>query len=252
MNAKIAVLAALLPGLGAGCSSPARAQSSAGSADYSGTLAAGDTVYVRNVNGNIDVVASKGDKVVVRAKTTGGATVKTVEHAGGITVCGIPKARRATCGPNGDLDVDGVNSGDSAAHLEIEVPARAVVDASTVNGELKLDAGNRARVATVNGSIEIEARGPIVGETVNGNITADLAKLTGKGAVELQTVNGSIRVTIPEHFDADVRAEVVQGAIETQRTLTDSRISRRELRGRLGKGGRRVALESVNGSITIR
>jgi DUF4097 and DUF4098 domain-containing protein YvlB len=52
---------------------------------------------------------------------------------------------------------------------------------------------------------------------------------------------------------ADVKAETVNGTIETDFALTVSgRLSRRHLSGTIGGGGRSLEMETVNGSIHLK
>ncbi len=235
-----------------GCAGAAYADANSGKPAWKGTIGKGDTVYVRNINGQVRIVASSGNKVVVRADASGGAKVEVVPHAGGVTICGIPKANSYTCDKDGQLRVEGSTHGNSKINLEVAVPKGAVLDVSTVNGGVKIvGVGSTSRAATVNGDLDIETSGPVEGQTVNGSIDVQISKLTRKGDIDLETVNGSIHLDLPNKINADVKAKLVHGTISTKRKLTDSKQRRHKLTGRLGKGGRRVRLRTVNGSIDL-
>jgi DUF4097 and DUF4098 domain-containing protein YvlB len=66
------------------------------------------------------------------------------------------------------------------------------------------------------------------------------------------TVNGSIVLRFPDSLNTEVRAATVNGDITSDFSVTTSRVSRRRLEGMIGAGGRTLALESVNGSITLK
>ena len=69
----------------------------------------------------------------------------------------------------------------------------------------------------------------------------------------VSTVNGSITLTLPDSLSTDVRASTVNGDITTDFPMTVSgRMSRRRLEGTIGGGGRTLAIESVNGGITLK
>jgi DUF4097 and DUF4098 domain-containing protein YvlB len=112
--------------------------------------------------------------------------------------------------------------------------------------------GAAATLETVNGSIEARATGPVKATTVNGGIDVVVDRLSGTSGVTLETVNGTIRVQLPATADADVRASVVNGSIDSKLALAGEKRSKRSLRGVLGTGGAPVALETVNGSIELR
>jgi DUF4097 and DUF4098 domain-containing protein YvlB len=88
-------------------------------------------------------------------------------------------------------------------------------------------------------------------ETVNGAIDVALSSLPADASISLETVNGSIALSLPAKVDADLSASVVHGRISTRRALTASERSERTLRARLGQGGARLDLSSVNGSIRV-
>src|SRR6266536_1229595 len=67
------------------------------------------------------------------------------------------------------------------------------------------------------------------------------------------TVNGAITLELPADLSTEVRATTVNGDIQTDFPLmVTGRLGPRSLRGTIGSGGRRLALETVNGSIRLR
>ena len=73
------------------------------------------------------------------------------------------------------------------------------------------------------------------------------------GPLSFKTVNGGITVELPASVAADVHAETVNGGIETDFPLTvKGKCVGRRIDGTIGAGGRRLELETVNGSITLR
>jgi DUF4097 and DUF4098 domain-containing protein YvlB len=71
--------------------------------------------------------------------------------------------------------------------------------------------------------------------------------------LKMTTVNGSITLTLPPGLNTDVKASTVNGDIASDFPVTISgRVSRRRMEGTIGGGGRLLALDSVNGSITLK
>ena len=67
-----------------------------------------------------------------------------------------------------------------------------------------------------------------------------------------KTVNGGITLTLPSVFDAELRAEVLNGNIRSEFPVTvTGQVSPRRLSGRIGGGGHDLTLSTVNGSITL-
>jgi Toastrack DUF4097 len=104
---------------------------------------------------------------------------------------------------------------------------------------------------TVNGSIELtDIYSMVNAETVNGSITVSLSSLGD--SVDCQTVNGAIKLYLPETINAQLSAETVNGAIKSDFPVTISgKIAHKSVDGTIGKGGTTITLETVNGSISV-
>jgi len=122
---------------------------------------------------------------------------------------------------NGALDVAGVNG---------------EVNASCING--RLDAHNLAGRARLS--------------TINGRLDARFDQLAGN-SVELNSVNGSVALTIPSDSKAELEASTVSGGISNDFGLrvNHHQFVGHDLRGELGAGGTHIKLENVNGKIEI-
>jgi DUF4097 and DUF4098 domain-containing protein YvlB len=123
---------------------------------------------------------------------------------------------------NGSLDVTGM-SGE--------------VNASCINGRLEAhDLSGRARLSTINGRLD-----------------ARFGQLASN-AVELNSVNGSVELTIPSDSKAELEADTVSGGINNDFGLhvNHHNFVGHDLRGELGSGGAHISLKNVNGRIEIR
>jgi Putative adhesin len=123
---------------------------------------------------------------------------------------------------NGQLDITGV-SGE--------------VNASCINGRLEAhNLAGRARLSTINGRLD-----------------ARFDQLAGR-SVELNSVNGSVELTIPSDSKAELEASTVSGGIDNDFGLhvDHHRFVGHELRGELGSGGTHIKLANVNGRIEVR
>ncbi len=128
------------------------------------------------------------------------------------------------------------------------------VNASTVNGEVEVrNAGGEVRAHTVNGRVEVTTTsGPVSASTVNGDVSARMLGMSSSGDMKFGTVNGTIRVETPSSLDADVEMDTMHGAISTDYPVQISgRFGPRHAEGTIGHGGRRIRLETVNGSIEL-
>ncbi|MBK5256986.1 MAG: hypothetical protein JJE39_13220 [Vicinamibacteria bacterium] len=230
---------------------------------WSGKLAAGKTFEVRGINGPIRAVASSGSEIQLVAIRTGrrsdpeSVTIEVVPHSGGVTVCALypsrDESRPNVCKPGGGGRMN-VRNNDVNVEWELQIPSDIAFEGRTVNGSIHAEVAGRAAVSTVNGSIEVDAGTLTEATTVNGSIRAAVRD-GGSSAddVKLSTVNGSVRLRLPEGLNADVSARTVNGGITSEFDEIEVRkkYGPRSAEGRLGKGGRELALSTVNGGIRI-
>jgi len=224
---------------------------------WEGTLAAGQTLELKGVNGSIEATA--GDAVVVtadkraRRSDPDSVRIEVVEHAQGVTICAVYPGAGNRCEP-GEGGKMSTRDNDVSVDFTVRVPAGVRLVGRTVNGAIEARGlESEASLQTVNGSVQLDTTGIRQAETVNGSIKAALGRGDWTGDLELRTVNGSITLTLPDGVGADVSARTVNGGIETDFPLTvKGRFGGRRVNGRIGDGGRGLELETVNGSIRLR
>ena len=229
---------------------------------WQGRLAPGRTLEIKGVNGSIAASAGSGDLVEVTAEKKARRSdpdrveVKVLEHAGGVTICAVypsPSGDRPNeCAP-GEGGRMSTRDNDVSVSFTVRVPAGVRFVGRTVNGGIEARGMPAdAEVYTVNGAVEVEAAGHALARTVNGSITAEMGRADWQGAAEFSTVNGSITVALPADAGADVEARTVNGSVENAFPLSaTTRQTRRRLSGTIGGGGRKLELETVNGSIHL-
>lgn len=229
---------------------------------WSWAIAAGKTIEIKGVNGAVRARRAPGNRVDVRAwkharrSDPESVTIEFVEHAGGVTVCAVYPGGRwgdtNTCAP-GEGGHMSVHNNDVVVDFEVLVPAGVGFTGRTVNGSIEAESlQGPVEAHTVNGHVEVSTSKHAEASTVNGSITARLGS-AGADRLDFSTVNGSITLDLPGTLDADLQAATVNGAIETDYPVTvRGSISRHRIEGTLGKGGTRLRLETVNGSIRLR
>ncbi len=153
----------------------------------------------------------------------------------------VPRGVRLRAGTvNGSMTVRGVG---------------AEVRASTVNGGLEVrEAGGQVAAHTVNGNVNVStSTGPVNATTVNGNITARMGALASDGDMKFSTVNGGIAVETPSSLDANVSLNTMFGGITSDFPVQLSgRFGPRHAEGTIGRGGRRITMNTVNGSVELK
>ena len=232
--------------------------------EWKGSVQSGDHIEVVGVLGDVTAVASNGSEVevtaVIREHRRGNAEdidIEVLEHGGGVTICAMyPTPRRADRDNECRTDGRTRNSTDNidvSVHFTVHVPRGVDFVGRTVNGDVQVESlSGDVEAHTVNGDVEVSTSGFAQASTVNGSVRAQIGRADWDGSLEFETVNGNITVELPAGVGADVTAATVNGGIETDFPLTVSgRFSSKRITGTIGDGGRRLWLETVNGSIRI-
>lgn len=261
----LAALALAVSGL-AGVSSPATAaaQNSDSREEFrwQGQVQPGQNLEIRGVNGGIDAEPSSSGQIEVTAlKTAEKSDVREVRivvvpHAQGVTICAVypdVDGEPNECRPGGG-GRNATRDNDVKVQFNVRVPAGVSFTGRTVNGGIKArDLDGRVSLNTVNGKIELSTASYATAKTVNGSITARLGRGDWQDALEMKTVNGSITVHLPGTVATDVNAKTVNGKILSDFPISIHEAGKRSLKGTIGGGGgRALALETVNGSITLK
>jgi len=226
-------------------------------------MAAGKTLEIKGVNGDIRTTLASGNEASVTATKTArrsdpdGVEIKVLEDADGVTICVLyPSPRRGEpneCG-SGNHGRMNTENNDVTVTFTVAVPAGVHYVANTVNGEIRVAAlKSDVEAETVNGSIRISTSGRAEARTVNGSIEATMGNANWEDDVAFTTVNGGITLELPSEVNAELKASTVNGDISSDFPVTvQGRFGPRSMRGTLGRGGHELALETVNGSITLR
>ena len=129
-------------------------------------------------------------------------------------------------------------------------------DIDLVNGSLVISkVGGMIDADLVNGSIKVsDATGNSKLQSVNGSIKVNYQHLGAQvDEIKLNTVNGSIKLYLPDNANADVDAETMHGSLKSDFDLSVDKnlFTGKEMSGTIGSGHTQISLESVNGSIKV-
>ena len=254
--ALVAAAAALLLDAGAGFAA-------AQDFTWAGAIPQGRAIEIKGVNGDVRAEPSGSNQVEVvavksaRRDDPASVRIQVVPHDGGVTICAVypsrDGARPNECAP-GDGGGNHVQNNDVTVRFTVRVPAGVTFIGKTVNGEVEATRLNGdVAVSTVNGSVTFSTTGGGRASTVNGSIRGEMGRADWTDTLSMRTVNGSITLTLPATLNTEVRASTVNGDINADFPITvQGRVSRRRLDGTIGGGGRMLALDTVNGSITLK
>ena len=225
-------------------------------------IAPGARVEIENINGSIEVARATGRMAEVSVTKTvkkgDGNMVKAIMEAGsGMHVCTIYVNRdptRSTCAGSNNNDNRRGNRFDVEMHYVVKVPAGARLIVGNVNGNVTVSGADvDSKITTVNGDITFDGVGASSLETVNGKIVGTFTQTRWEGTMDVQTVNGAVDLAFPADLSAEVSGETVNGGIETAFPITiEKGFGPKSFSGRIGAGGRRLRIETVNGGIRLR
>ncbi|MDJ0656814.1 MAG: DUF4097 family beta strand repeat-containing protein [Xanthomonadales bacterium] len=213
----------------------------------------GGKVTIENVNGSIEIMGWDGSDVRVEYRITGKSDkaldrvkVKIKDNPSHLRIETVHTKSKSWWGGDGGASVS----------YTLKVPRSAELESvETVNGSLRIEGvSGRVDADTVNGDIEVsELQSDAKLSTVNGSIKAQFDRFGDDQRVSIDSVNGKIVVYMPDSADVDIRAETVHGGLKNDFGLpVEKGFVGRDLRGKLGSGGGRLSLDTVNGSISIR
>ncbi len=149
------------------------------------------------------------------------------------------------------------DNGPASVEYTVNVPLHARLEnVSNVNGAVAIDGmADDITASTVNGSAEVKnAAGNLKLSTVNGALTANLDKLGDGQFVALDTVNGQIKLELPDNADATFSIATFNGGISSdfpELTVKKQFPNSGKLSGSLKSGAASVKANTVNGAIEI-
>lgn len=180
--------------------------------------------------GNIDLRTFNGDVVL---QTTGG-NIAVAEGTGDV--------KTKTSG--GNLQVTQVTG---------------IVNGGTSGGGITLrGCQGGADLKAAGGSIKVENNKPVLAKVSGGSIHCELREVSAASQsllLDLETMGGSINVSLVPDIDATVEAKVLGGSVTTEFPVSveaDGTVKPDQLRGTINGGGPLLKLRSVGGNIILR
>jgi DUF4097 and DUF4098 domain-containing protein YvlB len=237
-------------------------------ADYqwANSLAAGSTVSVKNVSGDVRITPSTSGRVEVLGFKNGSARglerlrADVQQTSRGIVVC-VLYDDSTDCDDNHSSNRRGRwndDDGNASIDLEVAVPTNLTVDAGSVSGDVSVTgAHGDIRANSVSGDVRLEHlhANSIDANSVSGDVTVTVDELTGRGDFKFHSVSGDVTLEVPRDFSADLSMTTVSGDIDSDFPITvggNGRMSRRSVDARIGSGGRRLDVNTVSGDLRIR
>jgi hypothetical protein len=254
---------------------------------WSGAVASGKRLSIRNVIGDIRIEPATGGTAQVTALKRAGrdgdpadVEIRRVESAEGIEICVIypgSSAPAGSCEGRGDRhDRHGNTRNDTRVDFTVRLPTGAHLDAGTVSGDVN-GRGLRGEVSirsvsgdvsltdvtgkvveatTVSGDVRLVdiTADEVVAETVSGDVTFS-GSVSAQGRYDLKTLSGDVDMQVPRDAGAEVTVATFSGDFSSSFSLgsTEKKSGHRQrVRGTIGGGGARIRLESFSGDVSLR
>ncbi len=148
---------------------------------------------------------------------------------------------------------------DNPASVEytLNVPRGARLEnIELINGALDLAGlSGETHASCINGKLTARAlSGEAKLSTINGTLDAAFGQLDPAKSLSLNSINGTVALTLPSDANANVKASTIHGTITNDFGLPvhQGRYVGTDLAGQLGQGGPRIKLSNVNGTINVR
>src|SRR6187551_46936 len=169
-------------------------------------LSKNGNVSVSSVNGSIMLEAWDKDEVRLEATKTADSKESLADLE--IEVTATADSFRVEAEYKSSRWNDKGNDG-RRVDFKLWVPRGAVLnEIETVNGSaIVSNFTNVTKISAVNGNVTaVNLRGAAQLSTVNGSVNADFDRVDGASRIELNTVNGTVSVTLPSDLNATIRA----------------------------------------------
>ncbi len=210
-------------------------------------LAPGGSFSLANVNGSVRVEGWERDIVDIRAIKTTEKDQRDLQRVR-IEVSAAPDAVSVRTKYPEDEGVE------VYVEYRIRVPYRALLQAvETVNGSIGVrNMESRGELRAVNGNVEVlDSGGLYSARTTNGNVRMELRHLERDGAMNIETVNGTVTLAVPPNTQADLDLSSMNGELRSELPVMLRGSGTRDFRGRVGRGGCTVRVRTVNGAIEL-
>ncbi len=212
------------------------------------------TVEIAGINGRVTVETVEGDEVqllVVRSAKSEEDLPRDqirIEQPGNRLEIGLSKERRSVFG-----HLMQIQSG--RQRVIMRLPSRLNLEVFGVSGRLMIgEIGGRLEIAGVNGKIEVQrANGAVEIAGNNGAVDLTIGSKSDL-PVEIRAIDGKVTLRFEGEVNASFEARGINGKIDSNLpgyTVVDGNRNDGRLTARIGRGGRRIEVTNVDGSIGL-
>ena len=228
-------------------------------------LAANGRVTLSNISGKISVVAGERNEVKVDAvklayeqERLAEARIEVEASADAVRIkTKYPEQRNMYFSDSRSKDADYRKNSAATVEYTLTVPRGAFTEVNSVSGDITIEGvTGELKIASVSGDVRVKqlASQTVRLSSVSGAVEAALERTIDGQVIDLNSVSGSVYLTLPSDANANVRGNTVSGTVRNKFGLP-VRVGEwvgRDFAGQLGSGGARVKLNTVSGMVELR
>jgi hypothetical protein len=237
---------ALSAGLGVALAATAAAQ------DFqkSYQLAAGGSIRIGNISGDVAVTGYDGNAVVVTGTKQGPdkEIVQIEDRSTGNSVDVTIRYPRHC------------NDCNASVQFQVQVPRSISYNFTgihSISGDVNVTGvTGRLNASTVSGTVHVtDVVGSVSAKSVSGDVDVQISRLEGTDDMSFSTVSGSVTARLPAGLDANVEMSSFSGSIDTSFPIQiqeDRFTSGHRANGQIGSGSRRLRMSTMSGNLSLR
>jgi DUF4097 and DUF4098 domain-containing protein YvlB len=229
--------------------------------------AAGASVNIKSVSGNITITGSSGGQITVSGfkEGTDRDMVSVEDLSSGNTINVSSKyPRNCQCNasinfqvsvPQGvSLNFDNISTASGNVSIQ-NVTGR--VNAKSASGDVTVqEASGHISASSASGNVTVTGvAGSVSARAASGNVEAHLSSISGSDNMEFASASGDVRVWVPDGLDADVNMSTSSGSLDTDFALQVDQHNYgpgKSAHGRLGSGARTLRLSTASGNVSLK
>lgn len=214
-------------------------------------LAPGSNVRVSGINGSVVIETSDSDQAEINIQIR--ASSQEAMERRPILVESTPNSLTIRT-ENDSEGKRGRDRGEVHHEVRLRLPRAISLKVSSVNGKVEVgQITGEIAVTSVNGRVDVAQAGTATElSSINGRTSISIRRI-GEGGLRVSSINGGVEIGLPESTNADVEVRSVNGGINADIPINViGEMKRGQLVGKLGSGGARITVTSVNGGVTLR
>lgn len=211
-------------------------------------------LLLENINGDVDIESWSEQRV----KVTANISAKNQESRDRIKINTKQSGNRISVETEYEQESGSWGHNNNGGSVDYVIMVPQTIDLrklEVINGSLTIkQVAGELNADVINGKINASGLASDINvDSINGAVELSLADTAKNIDIEVETVNGSIRVYVPKDFGAKVEASSGNGSIKTDFGIqgTKGKYYGNDLEGNFGDASSNIRLESVNGSIKV-